>query len=198
MGAIVLRATFIAAGLTFINHFHSLFYVFGGFLVYTAYKLVNKKDGGPNLAQNGLLYALTKPMRIDPNTYDRFFTKFYGQWHVTTPFLALMCIEAADIVFAVDSVPAILAITQDPFIVFTSNILAIIGLRSLYVIIDHWIRAFKYLNHGLAVILGFIGVKLLLMDVVSIPTSVSLSVIVSVFGVSVLASRWAAKNNEPR
>ena len=196
VGAIILRAVFIAAGLTFINHFQGLFYVFGCFLIYTAYKLLTKKDETLNLAQNSLLNKITNPMRIDTMNGDKFFIKICGQWYVTTSFLALMCVEFADIVFAVDSVPAIMAITRDPFIVFTSNIFAIMGLRSLYFIINDLMVSFKYLNYGLAVVLGFIGSKLLLMNIVHIPTGISLTVIVSIFVISIIASRWTIKTNE--
>ena len=187
-GAVIFRGLFIITGLTFVEHLHSLFYVFGLFLLFSSYKLLTNNDKSLDLENSKALTWLRSIIPIAPTIHDKFFIRIDKKWCLTSLTLALISIEVADIVFAVDSVPAVLAITQNSLIVFTSNIFAIMGLRSLYFIINDLIVTFHYLNYGLSVILGFIGVKLLIMDFYTIPTAWSLSFIIMVFMISITAS----------
>jgi tellurite resistance protein TerC len=190
LGALAMRAVLLGAGVQLLSTFHWLIYVFGAFLVYTAVKLLRDQgevdaDPGRSLA----VRALRKVMPVS-GTYDgaRFWTR-QGAVRVATPLLVvLVAIEAADLVFAVDSIPAVLAISDNTFIVYTSNAFAILGLRSLYFVLAGLLGRLRYLGVGLGVVLGFIGVKMLLRDLVHVPVWLSLSVIAVVLAVAVLAS----------
>ncbi len=189
LGALVLRGLMIVAGVALINRFSWMIYVFGGLLLVTAVKmLVARHD---NLAtESNPLVRLTR--RFYPVTDDiesgRFFTRVDGRKAVTPLFLALMVIESTDILFAVDSIPAIFAVTRDPFIIFTSNVFAILGLRSLYFVLAAALERFRYLKMSLAFILAFVGVKMILAHHHPIPTFVSLTVIAGILLVGVAAS----------
>jgi tellurite resistance protein TerC len=190
IGALLMRGAMIAVGAELIDRFHWILYVFGGFLVFTGLRMLfSKKDDHADLEQNP---AVKLARRIFPisKEYDgqKFFTVKNGVRMATPLFLVLVFIEFTDLIFAVDSIPAIFAITRDPFIVFTSNVMAILGLRSMYFLLADIVDRFVYLKTGLAVILSFIGVKLLLIDAFKIPTVLSLGVIVTVLAVSVIAS----------
>jgi tellurite resistance protein TerC len=199
LGALLMRGAMIAVGAELIDRFHWILYVFGGFLVFTGLRMLfSKKDDHADLEQNP---AVRLARRIFPisQEYDgqKFFTVQNGVRMATPLFLVLVLIEFTDLVFAVDSIPAIFAITRDPFIVFTSNVMAILGLRSLYFLLADIVDRFVYLKTGLAVILSFIGVKLLLIDAFKIPTVLSLGVIVTVLAVSIIASLIKTAGQKP-
>ncbi len=197
LGAIVLRALFIILGAQVILLFHWILYVFGGILVITAIKFLLKSDEHIDAKENKSIRFIK---RFIPTTtsYDgnRFFSVEDGVRKATPLFLALAVIEFTDLIFAVDSIPAVFAVTQDAFIAFASNILAILGLRALYFVLADWVGKLKYLKPGLAAILGFIGVKMLLMDVVTLPSWVSLLVIFMILIVAGLSSWYVAKVGE--
>jgi tellurite resistance protein TerC len=190
IGALVMRGTMIAVGAQLIKEFHWILYVFGAFLVFTGIRmLMAKSDEHVDLEKNPAVKLARRFFRISPE-YDgqKFFTVKNGVRMATPLFLVLVFIEFTDLIFAVDSIPAIFAITTDPFIVFTSNVMAILGLRSMYFLLADIVDRFVYLKTGLAVILAFIGVKLLLLDIFKIPTVVSLAVVVTILAISVVAS----------
>ena len=189
LGALLMRAAFIAAGVTLIQRFHWIIYVFGGFLVVTGIRMAVQQDKEIHPERNPVL-RLAKRLMPVTTSYDgdRFFTMLGGRRAATPLFVALLLVETTDLIFAVDSIPAILAITQDPFIVYTSNVFAILGLRSLYFALAGVVRMFHYLSIGLAGVLVFVGGKMLLVDVVKVPTALSLGVIAAILGVSVVAS----------
>ncbi len=163
LSALVMRAVFIAAGVSLMKHFHGVIYIFGAFLVFTAIKMIVKKGEEFDPSKNWLLKLLRKVIPVS-NEYsgDRFLTRIDGKWVATPLFVVLMLVETTDVIFAVDSIPAILAVSSDPFIVFTSNVFAMMGLRSLYFALAGMMKSFVYLHYGLAGILGFVGAKMLL------------------------------------
>ncbi len=189
LGALLMRAAFIAAGVTLIQRFHWIIYVFGGFLVITGVKMAIQQDKEIHPEKNP---ALRLAKRLVPVTTgydgDRFFTRVDGRRAATPLLVTLLLVETTDLIFAVDSIPAILAITQHPFIVYTSNVIAILGLRALYFALAGVVRRFHYLSIGLAAILVFVGCKMLLVDVVKVATVLSLGVIAAILAVSVAAS----------
>lgn len=189
LGALVMRVIFIFAGVELLHRFHWLIYIFGGFLVVTAIRMIVSKDDKLEPERNPLVKLVRKKFRVTPAFHeDNFFVRIGGQLSATPLFLVVIMIEATDLIFAVDSIPAILAISEDPFIVYTSNVFAILGLRSLYFALSGIEKYFQYLKYGLAVILVFVGAKMCLMDFIKIPVEVSLIVIVFVLGISMLAS----------
>jgi tellurite resistance protein TerC len=189
IGALLMRGAMIAAGAALIDQFHWILYVFGGFLVFTGIRMLAKKDEHVDLEKNPAIKLSRRFFNISSD-YDgqKFFTVQNGVRMATPLFLVLVMIEFTDLVFAVDSIPAIFAVTRDPFIVFTSNVMAILGLRSMYFLLADIVDRFVYLKTGLAVILSFIGTKLLLLDVYKIPTAISLGVVVGVLAISIIAS----------
>lgn len=194
MGALVMRFIFIFAGVALINRFHWIIYVFGAFLVYTGLKLFKQTDSDVQPEQNPVLKAFRKFMPVTKDYVGgKFFVRDKGLY-ATPLFLVLIVIETTDVVFAADSIPAILAITRDPFIVYTSNVFAILGLRSLYFALAGMMELFHYLHYGLAVILTFIGIKMLISNFVHLPTAIALGVVAGVLAVSVGASLiWPKK-----
>ena len=189
VGALVFRAIFIAAGAALLDRFHWTIYLFGALLIITAWRLWIHRDHQPDPANNRAIKWMQRHVPMTPRLDgQRFFTK-EGVKRVATPlFAALVAVEVADIVFAVDSIPAIFAVTNEPFLVFSSNAFAILGLRSMYFFLADMIQRFHYLSVGLAVVLGFVGVKMLLIDVYKIPIAVSLAVIVGILAATVLLS----------
>ncbi|HDQ26169.1 MAG TPA: TerC family protein [bacterium] len=185
----VLRAVFILAGIRLVEEFHWLLYVFGIFLVYIAVKMVSEKDKEYDPSKNIVVRLFSKlmPMSLEYKNHN-FFERVNGKLAVTQLFVVLMVINFVDLVFAIDSIPAVFAITRDPFIVYTSNIFAILGLRALYFAVSGVLRMFKYLKYGLALILAVVGVKMVLIDIVKVPTLYSLIFIVTVLAVSILFS----------
>lgn len=194
LGALVMRALFIFAGVVLIQQFHWIIYIFGALLIITGIKLAFQEEHEVHPEKNFILRIFRKFVPITPTYEDgHFFVKKEGRYFATPLFVVLIVIETTDIMFAIDSVPAILAITTDPFIVYTSNVFAILGLRSLYFALAHLMGMFHYLNYGLAVLLVFIGAKMLLSDIIHIPITVALAVIVLVLGSAIVASLFTTK-----
>lgn len=189
VGALVMRAGFIAAGVTLLEKFHWIIYVFGAFLVWTGARMALHRETDIHPEANPILRLARRILTVS-RTYDgpRFFTREGGRRLVTPLFLVLLIVESTDLVFALDSIPAILAVTQDPFIVYTSNVFAILGLRSLYFLLAGVVDLFRYLKLGLAVVLTFVGVKMLIADIYEMPVLASLGVVLGVLAVSILAS----------
>ncbi|MCI0413521.1 TerC/Alx family metal homeostasis membrane protein, partial [bacterium] len=188
-GALVMRAIFIAAGLTLLSAFHWVIYVFGIFLIYTGIKMARHDQQEIHPEKNVVIKLFRK---LIPVTRDyengKFFTRVDGRLFSTPLFVVLLVVETTDVVFAVDSIPAILAITRDPFIVYSSNVFAILGLRALYFAIAGLMQLFHHLNYGLCVILIFVGVKMLTSSFFEIPALVALGVIALVLILSIAAS----------
>jgi tellurite resistance protein TerC len=196
-GALVLRALFIFAGVALIETFSFVLYIFGAFLLYTAWKIAFHDETEVDPEHNLALRALRK---VIPSTTEyegqKLFTKRGGKRLATPLFAVLVMVETTDVVFAVDSIPAILAVARDQYIVFSSNAFAILGLRSLYFLLSGMAGRFRYLNMGLGVILAFVGVKMLLTDVYHFPTPVALGVIIGTLAVAVLASIRAERRDD--
>ena len=189
LGALVMRVIFIFAGVAMIEKFHWTIYVFGVFLIYTGYKMLTEKDKQMEPENNPLIKYVRKVMPITNDMEGgKFFVRNNGKRFATPLFLVLIVIETTDLIFAVDSIPAILAITQDHFIVYTSNVFAILGLRSLYFALAHVVHRFIYLSTGLAAILLFVGLKMVLVDIFKIPTFISLITIGLIIAISIILS----------
>ncbi|MCX7189420.1 MAG: TerC family protein [Methylotenera sp.] len=195
LGAIILRALMILVGAWLIAEFHWILYLFGGFLLVTGIKMFIFADQEPNLAKNRLLIWLRSHIRITDDYHgDKFWIVKKGVLWFTPMFLVLILVEISDVIFAMDSIPAIFAITSDPFIVFTSNIFAILGLRALYFLLADMANRFHLLKYGLAIILMFVGTKMLIVEWLKIPIAVSLSVVIAVLGISILLSLKATRS----
>lgn len=178
VGALVMRCIMILAGAILIKQFHWIIYVFGGILLWTAYKMWRGTDEKLEPERNPLVKLAKRFFPISPGfVKEQFFTRIDGRLHATPMFLVLLVIESTDLIFAVDSIPAVFAVTKDPFIVFTSNVFAILNLRSLYFALAEMLERFHYLKPSLVIILAYVGVKMLLSEVFPIPTGVSLAVI---------------------
>jgi len=191
LGAVLMRATFILAGVSVIQRFHWVLYLFGAFLIYTGVKMAlpRKEEVDVNPDHNLAVRLFRRFFPVAPREEGgHFFTRESGQWAATPLFIVLLVVETTDLVFALDSLPAVLAITKDGFVALTSNIFAILGLRSLYFALNGVMQLFRYLKLGLAIILTFIGAKMLIEPWVEISTVVSLGVIGAVLTMSVLAS----------
>lgn len=190
IGALVMRALLIWGGSVLIKEFDWVLYIFGVFLIYTGIKMYVQRDKHFDIETSRFYKLLKRRFKITSDfDGEKFFTKINGVRHMTPLFLVLLLVEFMDLVFAVDSIPAIFAVTEEPFIVFASNALAILGLRALYFLISDLIAKFKYLNVGLSVILSWVGVKMIVSHAFfKIPTTVSLAVIIVVISVSVIAS----------
>jgi tellurite resistance protein TerC len=189
LGALVMRAAFILLGGVFLAKFHWAIYVFGGLLVVTGIKMLLERNETVDPSKNPIVRVFRRFFPVSER-YDgaKFFTNIDGRRVATPLLLALVAIEGTDLIFAVDSIPAIFAITTDPFIVFTSNIFAILGLRSLYFLLAGIISKFKYLKVGLSLVLVFVGGKMLVASFFKIPVGASLAVIATLIGGSILAS----------
>ena len=189
IGALVLRAIFIALGAALLAEFHWIIYVFGGFLVLTGIKMATQKEHGIHPERNPIVRLFRRMMPVSDRYHgDKFFTFENGKRIATPLFIVLLIVETTDLIFAVDSIPAIFAVTNDPFIVYTSNVFAILGLRSLYFALAGIMHKFHYLKIGLSLVLVFVGVKMLLTDVYKIPAEVSLLFIALVLAIAVIAS----------
>ena len=189
LGAIILRALMIGLGAWLISQFHWVLYIFGAFLLITGIKMLIFADHEPNLGKNPILKWLKNHMRvIDEYHGDKFWVNINGVCWFTPMFLVLILIELSDVIFAMDSIPAIFAITSDPFIVFTSNIFAILGLRALYFLLADMADRFHLLKYGLAVVLVFVGVKMLIVEWYKIPVALSLAVVAGLLATSILLS----------
>jgi tellurite resistance protein TerC len=198
LGALVMRAAMILAGTALLNRFEWMMYVFGGFLVYTGLKMLLVKETESDPAENWLVRGFRRLVPFDEKGGFEHFTVVRDGARFATPMLlVLLTIEVTDLVFAVDSIPAVLAVTRDPFVVYTSNIFAILGLRSLYFLLAKMMDRFHHLKTGLAVVLAFVGVKMCIAEWVHIPVQYSLLVIASILAGSVVASlAWPAERGE--
>jgi len=190
LGALVMRAVMILAGTALLNRFEWMVWIFGGFLVYTGVKMFFAKEGAQNdPTQSSMVKVFRRVLPFDPEGgHARLMVKKGGKHFFTPMFLVLLMVEVTDLLFAVDSIPAVLAVTRDPFTVYTSNIFAILGLRSLYFLLARMMDRFHYLKVGLAVILTYVGIKMCIVEWVHIPIALSLSIIALVLIVSVVAS----------
>ncbi len=193
LGAIVMRTVMIFAGVWLIAQFHWLLYVFGAFLLITGIKMWWFADEKPDLANNPVIKWIRGHMKVTDELHgENFFVMKQegGKWvrYATPLFLVLILVEITDLIFAVDSIPAIFAITTDPFIVLTSNVFAILGLRAMYFLLADMADRFSLLKYGLAIVLMFIGVKMILIDVFKIPVLVSLTVVATIIAASVVLS----------
>jgi tellurite resistance protein TerC len=190
LGVMIMRGVFIAAGVALVNRFHWILYAFGAFLVWIGFRLMF--EGQAQEVDPSRNWALRLLRRFLPITesYEgkRFLIRREGKLFATPLLLVLLVVETTDVVFATDSIPAILAITRDPFIVYTSNVFAILGLRSLFFALSGLMKLFHYLSYGLAAVLVFIGAKMLISARYHMPTWIALAVIATVLGISVLAS----------
>jgi tellurite resistance protein TerC len=184
-----MRAAFIIGGITLINRVHWVIYLFGAFLVYTGFRLFRQQETEIHPENNPVLKLFRRFVPISPS-YEgqKFFVKQGMRWIATPLAVVLIVVETTDVMFATDSIPAILAITRDPFIVYTSNVFAILGLRSLYFALAGMMEVFHYLHYGLSVILIFIGLKMLGSEFFQIPIGVALSVVGGILVISVIAS----------
>jgi tellurite resistance protein TerC len=197
IGALILRAILIAVGAIMIAKFHWIIYVFGAFLVFTGFRMAKQNDEDIHPEDNFLIRFFKKIFPVTNDYHgEKFFVKLDGKKFATPLFIVLLAIEFTDLVFAFDSIPAIFAVTSDPFIVYTSNIFAILGLRSLYFALAGVIHKFHFLKIGLSMILIFIGMKMLIMDIYKIPTTYSLGVIAIVLTASVVLSILKPKQEE--
>lgn len=199
LGAIVLRTIFIFIGAWFVQEFSWILYLFGAFLVYTGFKFLRgQHEEDSNIEDMAILKWLRKHMRITPQLQgDKFFVRQNGLLWATPLFLVLILVEASDVIFAVDSIPAIFAVTTDPFIVLTANLMAILGLRAMFFLLSGAASKMHYLPYGLGLILVFIGFKMLMLDVFHMPIWISLSFIVIVLTVTaILSIRHSKKHNE--
>ena len=188
VGALVLRAGFIAGGAALLDRFSWIFYVFGAFLVVTGARMM-RGESHIDPQRNVAVRALGKLVPIAPRYVGRsFFVRIGGRWHATMLLVALVAVETTDVLFATDSIPAVFGITTDVFVVFTSNAFAVLGLRALYFVFADAMDRFSLLSYGLAVVLILIGVKMLLASVVDVPVLVSLGAIAAVIGTATLAS----------
>jgi len=189
LSAIVFRIVFILLGVGLINMFHPIIYLFGAILIYASYKMIRHKEEKIDYENNYLIKYFRRHFNIHTSfEKNKFFLKKEGKLFVTSLFLTLILIETSDIVFAVDSIPAVISITKDPFIIITSNIFAILGLRSLYFALSGLVDLFHFLKFGVGLILFFVGVKMLISEIFIIPTSVSLGVIVFLLAASIILS----------
>ena len=189
LGALAMRAVFILVGIGLIERFHWMVYIFGGLLVFTGIKMAFGKGEEIEPEKNMLVRLVRRFVPLTARVRgDRFFVREKGVITATPLFLTLLVVESSDVIFAVDSIPAVLAVTRDPFIVYTSNVFAIMGLRSLYYLLANVMEMFVYLKLGISFILAFVGAKMLLADIYPIPIYFSLGVIVGVLAISIITS----------
>ena len=199
LGALLMRGVLITFGAFLLEWFHYAIYFFGGLLILTGIKFLrDTEDKAPDLDTNLLVRGARRLFKVD-NSYhgEKFFLRREGVLYLTPLFLVLLVIESTDLIFAIDSIPAIFAITDDPFIVFTSNVFAILGLRALYFVLNGYLTGLAYLKPALAAILVFVGTKMLLADVYHVDPLVSLGVIGTILGIAIVASLLKEKPEEP-
>ena len=194
VGALIMRGIMILLGVTLVSRFHFILYIFGIFLVMTAIRMLFGKAGEPDFGKSLVMRFCRNWIPITPEFYGEHFKARVGsRWMLTPLGVALIVIDVMDLVFAVDSIPAVFAITQDPFIVYTSNICAIMGLRSLYFLVARMMDRFIYLRTGLAFVLGFVGLKMIVAKYFPVPTPISLGVVVLILAITVLISVLATQ-----
>ncbi|MDF1517783.1 MAG: TerC family protein [Lutibacter sp.] len=189
LGALIMRSIFIFAGVALINKFHWIIYIFGAFLIFTGVKMLFQKDEKMDPNKNPLVRLFKRFYPVTDTMHgDRFFVKINAKTFATPLFVVLLLVEFTDLIFAVDSIPAIMAITSDPFIIFTSNVFAILGLRALYFALAGITQYFHYIKYGLSAILVFVGLKMVMVDFYKIPVMISLFTILGILVISVVAS----------
>jgi tellurite resistance protein TerC len=195
IGALVLRLTFILVGVSILQRFEFVIYFFGALLIYSGYKLFSEQEREVHPEKNPVLKLFRRRFPVTENYEgDKFFIERDGRRFATPLFLVLLVVETTDVVFAIDSIPAILAITRDAFIVYTSNVFAILGLRALYFALSGLMTLFHYLNYGLALILMFVGAKMLASHFFDVPVTITLGVIAGILAISIGASLiWPQK-----
>jgi len=192
-----MRGVMIFAGAALLKQFHWVIYIFGAFLIFTGIRMALHRDEEMHPGQNPVVKLFRKLMPVTEDFEgDKFFIRRAGTLMATPLFLVLLIVESTDLVFAVDSIPAIFAVTQEPFIVYTSNIFAILGLRALYFLLANVMDKFQYLKLGLSAVLTFVGVKMVIVDFYKIPVGVSLGIIASILTISIVASLWKTRNLE--
>ena len=197
LGALVMRGTLIFIGAALLEQFHWIIYVFGAFLIFTGIRMALSRDEHVEPDKNPVVKFFRRFMPVTENfERDQFFVRRAGKLMATPLFLILLVVESTDLVFAVDSIPAIFAVTRDPFIVYTSNVFAILGLRALYFLLANVMDKFQYFKVGLSAVLVFIGVKMVIDGFYHIPIGISLGVVASILTISILASLWKAKQTE--
>jgi tellurite resistance protein TerC len=198
LGALILRVIFIFAGIELLHRFHWLMFVFGGILIFTGLKMLKKEDSPADVQQRWLVRTLARVLPLwHQYEGNKFWILRYGKLYLTPLALVLLVIEGTDVVFALDSIPAVLAISDDFFIVYTSNIFAILGLRSLYFALSGLLGLFRYLHYGLAAILVFVGTKMIIKDWYHVPIGLSLGVIALCLAGTILASYVFPAKAEP-
>ncbi|MDX2144263.1 MAG: TerC family protein [Rhodospirillaceae bacterium] len=196
LGALIMRLIMILAGTALIMEFRWIVYVFGAFLIVTGIKMLFASDEPQDVSKNWVVKWVRNHFPVtDAYHGEKFWVRQNGVWALTPLFLALIMVEVTDLVFAVDSIPAIFAITTDPFIVYTSNVFAILGLRALYFALAGVIRRFKYLKYGLALVLVVVGTKMTLVDIWKMPTLLALGITVSLIGGSILYSLYRTRGD---
>jgi tellurite resistance protein TerC len=196
LGALVMRGILIVIGAALIKEFHWIIYVFGAFLIFTGIRMARSRDEEVHPDQNPVVKFFRRFMPVtDRYEGGNFFVRHAGKLMATPLFLVLLVVESTDLVFAVDSIPAIFAVTEDPFIVYTSNVFAILGLRALYFLLANVMDKFQYLKLGLAAVLTFVGIKMVITDFYKIPIGLSLGVVAGILTLSILVSLWKAKTS---
>jgi tellurite resistance protein TerC len=196
LGALIMRGTMIICGIALVQRFHFVLYLFGLFLLLTATRMLFRKPQPDDFAESWVIRVCRRIFPITREFHDEHFkVRLDSRWMLTPLALTMIVIELTDLLFAVDSIPAVFAITQDPFIAYTSNICAILGLRSLYFLLAGLMDRFVYLRTGLALVLGFVGLKMILADYVPMPRSLSLGVIVLILAVTIIVSMLRTKND---
>ncbi len=199
LGAMIMRIVFILSGIWLIEKFHWVIYVFGAFLILTGFRMAFQNEGSIKPEANPIIRFFKRVFPVTEHYHgERFFVRLHHRNYATPLFIVLLMIEISDLIFAVDSIPAILAITSDPFIVFTSNVFAILGLRSLYFALSAVADYFSYLKYGLAAIMAFVGIKMLSSDIYKIDPIYSLLVITCILSLSILASLVATYRNDKK
>ena len=194
LGALVMRGALIVVGAALLKEFQWIIYIFGVFLIFTGIRMARHQDEEIHPDQNPVVKFFRKFMPVTENfEKDKFFVRRAGKILATPLFLILLIVESTDLVFAVDSIPAIFAVTQEAFIVYTSNVFAILGLRALYFLLANVIDKFQYLKLGLSAVLTFIGTKMFIVDLYHIPIGISLAVVAGILTISILASLWKTR-----
>ena len=197
LGALLMRGALIAVGAALLEQFHWIIYLFGAFLIFTGIRMARHQEEEIHPDQNPVVKFFRKIMPVTENfEKDKFFIRRAGKIVATPLFLILLIVESTDLVFAVDSIPAIFAVTREPFIVYTSNVFAILGLRALYFLLANVMDKFQYLKLGLSAVLTFIGIKMVIVDLYHIPVGLSLAIVASILTISILASLWKARKTE--
>jgi tellurite resistance protein TerC len=194
LGALVMRGILIVVGAALLKEFHWIIYIFGAFLIFTGIRMARHQDEEVHPDRNPVVKFFRRFMPVTEKfEQGKFFVRQAGKLMATPLFLILLIVESTDLVFAVDSIPAIFAVTQDPFIVYTSNVFAILGLRALYFLLANVMDKFQYLKLGLSAVLTFVGIKMVIVDFYKIPIGVSLGVVASILTISILASLWKGR-----